>query len=228
MTRARRSRGGHRSRAGFTLVEITVALAAGLLVALGIVGLSREANRTFHEEVRASASEATLRTAVDRLRVDLQRAGYMSTGNIMADTSIAKPLGATNVANTSPAMAGIKRLASVHLIEGGSQAQNNLTLSTQQTPALAPDATSRSWATSPRRRSSRSSWFSRRWATASASYSPPPRPRSTGSLRWVTPSLRRTSGISFSRYRRACRQLVHRPRRGRHRALPVRGHLRRA
>ena len=71
----RRLSNERRSPAGFTLIEVTVSLAAGLLVALGIVALSREATRTFHEEVRSSAAEATLRTAVDRLRSDLQRAG---------------------------------------------------------------------------------------------------------------------------------------------------------
>lgn len=45
---------------GFSIIELSVALTAGLIVTLGIVALSREATRTFHEEVRASAAEATL------------------------------------------------------------------------------------------------------------------------------------------------------------------------
>ena len=41
------------SRSGFTLVELTVSLVAGLIVALGIVGLSRSATKTFNEEIRS-------------------------------------------------------------------------------------------------------------------------------------------------------------------------------
>jgi prepilin-type N-terminal cleavage/methylation domain-containing protein len=127
---------------GFTLVELTVALVAGLIVALGIVALSREATRTFHEEARGAAAEATLRTAIDRLRADLQRAAFMSTGNIMADSMIATAPGASNVATTNPSMAGILRLASISYVgggPGGSLALNTLPLSGVQTPALAPD-----------------------------------------------------------------------------------------
>lgn len=128
-----------RSARGFTLVELTVALLAGLIVAMGIVGLSRSATRTFHEEMRGSAAEATLRTAVDRLRTDLQRAAFMSTGNIAGDPFIAKAPGQTNFANLPSRMNGLRRLASIRLVEGGSVA-NGLTLSGAQNPALAPDA----------------------------------------------------------------------------------------
>jgi prepilin-type N-terminal cleavage/methylation domain-containing protein len=122
---------------GFTLIELTVALVAGLIVALGIVGLSREATRTFHEEVRSSAAEATLRTAVDRLRADLQRASYMSTPNIQADPRIAHVLGgALNVPSTAPA--GILNLAGIRLLPGGSA--GNTPLSGSQDPLLNPDA----------------------------------------------------------------------------------------
>jgi prepilin-type N-terminal cleavage/methylation domain-containing protein len=127
------------ARAGFTLIELTVALVAGLIVALGIVGLSREATRTFHDEMRSSAAEATLRTAVDRLRADLQRAAYMSTANISQDPLIARsPLDLNNVANVNPAMLGILRLAGVHLLAGASAA--NTPLSAIQPTPLSPDA----------------------------------------------------------------------------------------
>ncbi len=125
-----------RGQRGFTLIELTVALIAGLIVALGIVGLSQATTRTFHEEMRSSAAEANLRTAVDRLRADLARAGYMSTSNIATDPMIAKLPGA---ANPSPAaMAGLRRLASVHLFQGGSVTTNGIPLSLVN--AVNPDA----------------------------------------------------------------------------------------
>jgi prepilin-type N-terminal cleavage/methylation domain-containing protein len=123
---------------GFTLVELTVALLAGLIVAMAIVSLAKESTQTFHEEARSAAAEAALRTAVDRLGADLARAGYMSTGNVLADTNIAKPIGAATPP-IPPGMVGLRRLASIHLYEGGSGA-NGLALSSAQSPALAPDA----------------------------------------------------------------------------------------
>ncbi len=129
-----------RRPAGFTLIELTVSLAAGLIVALGIMSLSREATRTFNEEVRGAAAEATMRTAIDRLRADLQRAGYMSTANIVGDPMIAKVPGTTNTANIKASMAGILQLQSIYLSSGGSLATNLIPLSSAQTPALAPDS----------------------------------------------------------------------------------------
>ncbi len=136
MRRARRNRA---VSAGFTLVELTVALLAGLIVAMGIVSLAKASTQTFHEETRAAAAEATLRTAMDRLRADLARGGYMSTGNIMADTNIAKPFGQATP-QLPASMPGLKRLASIHLFEGGSLANTITTLSNAQPTPLAPDA----------------------------------------------------------------------------------------
>jgi type II secretory pathway pseudopilin PulG len=134
-----------RSRAGFTLIELTVALLAGLIVAMGIVGLSRSATATFHEEVRTAAAEASLRSAIDRLRADLQRAGYMSTANIQADPNypVLKPVanGPNNLTGINTSMAGLLRLSAIRLVPGGSVAQNGLALDAQQSPnpALTPD-----------------------------------------------------------------------------------------
>jgi prepilin-type N-terminal cleavage/methylation domain-containing protein len=125
-----------RGQDGFTLIEITVALMAGLIVALGIVGLSKETTRTFHEEMRSSAAESNLRTAVDRLRADLARAAYMSTSNVATDPTIAKSPGTLNP--IIPGMVGLHRLASIHLFQGGSVATNGIALSLVN--AVNPDA----------------------------------------------------------------------------------------
>jgi type II secretory pathway pseudopilin PulG len=128
----------------FTLVELTVALLAGLIVAMGIVSLSREATNTFHEEARSSAAEAALRTAMDRLRADVQRAGYMSTGNILWDPNLVHvpvPPGTAPGLPTVTAMkgvAGIKSLGSILLTKGGSGGPVT-PLSGNQIPPLAPD-----------------------------------------------------------------------------------------
>jgi prepilin-type N-terminal cleavage/methylation domain-containing protein len=140
--------GGHRAlrarrslQSGFTLVELTVALVAGLIVALGIVGLSHEATQTFNEESRSSAAEAAMRTAVDRLRADLARAGYMSTGDILVDPAIAHAPTKNNLQNLlNPNFTGMKQLGALTLLEGGSVTTSGLALSASQNPALNPDA----------------------------------------------------------------------------------------
>jgi hypothetical protein len=129
--RADRTRGGQE---GFTLIELTVSLVAGLIVALGIVGMSRDATHTFHEEMRSSAAEANLRTGIDRLRADLARAGYMSTGNILQDPLIARAPGASPIQNSM--FLGIAGLASLTLYQGQSMATP---LSAVQTTPLTPD-----------------------------------------------------------------------------------------
>jgi prepilin-type N-terminal cleavage/methylation domain-containing protein len=116
-----------RGQDGFTLIEITVALMAGLIVALGVVGLSKETTRTFHEEMRSSAAESNLRTAVDRLRADLARAAYMSTSNVAIDPMVAKSPGTLNP--IIPGMVGLHRLSAIHLFQGGSVTANGLALS---------------------------------------------------------------------------------------------------
>jgi hypothetical protein len=133
------------------MIELTVALLSGLIVAMGIVGLSREATQTFNDEARSGASEAALRGAIDRLRADLERAGYMSTGNILLDPALAiipgSLAGSGNTATYKPivtpppqtGMSGIQNLASVFWVDSGSTTANGLTLSSAQTPALTPD-----------------------------------------------------------------------------------------
>lgn len=70
------------SRRGFTLVELMVSLVAGLIVTVAVVGLARTATNTFYEQARLSTTEGTVRSAAERLRQDLSRTSFMSTGNI--------------------------------------------------------------------------------------------------------------------------------------------------
>jgi Tfp pilus assembly protein PilW len=139
------------------MVELTVALVAGLVVAMGVVGLSREATATFSDEGRSSAAEATLRVAIERLRGDLQRAGYMSTGNIVLDPFLAltpgSTAGAANQAAYLPTaaaptcalggMCGLQNLTSIYWLDNGSNgagAVNNKVTSAAQTPTASPVA----------------------------------------------------------------------------------------
>ncbi len=117
---ASRARGGVR---GFTLIELTVSLVAGLVVAMAVAVLSHEATASFNEEVRVSAAEATLRGAADRLRSDLQRASYMSTPNIEMDPNLAKLF--AQVGNLPPGSTAAQRGLQGILFTPGSTGTNS-------------------------------------------------------------------------------------------------------
>lgn len=84
---ARRAR-----RAGFTMLELMIALTAGALVisATYIVGASTQ--RNFHEQQRISTMQMGLRNAMEFLRKDIARAGYLSTPNSDVDITCRAPV----------------------------------------------------------------------------------------------------------------------------------------
>ena len=81
----RASREGER---GFTLLELLVASVAGLFVVFAAFLLSRGATRVFATEGRLATSQGNLRLGVDRLRSDIERAGFMSTANYRQDPNV--------------------------------------------------------------------------------------------------------------------------------------------
>jgi Tfp pilus assembly protein PilW len=129
---------------GFTLVELMVSLCAGLIVALAVVGLSREASNVFQDETRVASAQMQLRSAMDRIRNDVARAAFMSTGNINIDPAIQSASGvsaATNVANIPAAFynanhMSLGSLAGVRLFVGGSATATPLSA----VNGLSPDA----------------------------------------------------------------------------------------
>lgn len=131
MKRTRRNRAR-----GFTLVELLVSLVAGLIVALAVVALSRDSTQTFYEEQRAASAEMSLRLALDRLRQDVQRASFMASGNVQADTFV--PLVVTDPKVPIGAPAGIQNLAGIRLDRQGSKAGTPLSSSSGND--FAPDA----------------------------------------------------------------------------------------
>ncbi len=129
LARARsRARARARARAsGFTLIELIVALVAGLLVGMAVVGLSKEATNTFHEDMRAAQAQFSVRTAIDRLRSDLSRAGFMGTPNIWGDPRLVTPDYVTKGLGAGTCPLNIKRLSGLRLFVGGSVQKANIT-----------------------------------------------------------------------------------------------------
>ncbi len=68
-----------RARGGFTLIELLVALGLTAVVSVGLYSLSAVAAQTFQQQQRVSEMQLRLRTAMEQIRSDLQRAGYMGT-----------------------------------------------------------------------------------------------------------------------------------------------------
>ncbi|MEO7094288.1 MAG: prepilin-type N-terminal cleavage/methylation domain-containing protein [Polyangiales bacterium] len=108
MTALARSR---RNERGFTLVELLVAVVAGLFVVLAAFLLSKGSTKLFADENRVGTAQLNLRLGLDRLRSDLARAGFMTSPNVATDPDVCP----------DPNKSGfIARLQSVYYERGGS------------------------------------------------------------------------------------------------------------
>lgn len=74
--------------AGFTLVELMVALTGGLFVTMAVFVLSKQATSLYQSEARVS--NATLGSIVgfERLRADIERAGFLTSPNVARDPKV--------------------------------------------------------------------------------------------------------------------------------------------
>src|SRR5258708_34442648 len=98
-----------RSR-GFTLIELMVAITAGLFVAISAFALAKQGSRFFQQEARVANAQFSATLGFDRLRADIARAGFLSTANIQRDPFYCG-------ARPSSPPAGITSLAAVRLVE---------------------------------------------------------------------------------------------------------------
>lgn len=71
-------------RAGFTLVELMVAMIAGLVAVSGAYVLATNSTRNISEQMRMADTQMSLRSAMDQVRRDFGRAGYLGTRNSLA------------------------------------------------------------------------------------------------------------------------------------------------
>lgn len=73
---------------GFTLMELMVAIGLSAVIAVGLYSLSMVASQTFNQQQRISEVQLRLRTAMEMLRGDIARAGYMSTPSSATDPNV--------------------------------------------------------------------------------------------------------------------------------------------
>jgi prepilin-type N-terminal cleavage/methylation domain-containing protein len=73
---------------GFTLIELVVALSAGLMVSMAALLLSRNATKFFQNEARISATQLAATLGMNRITQDLQRVSFLSSRNNTNDPSL--------------------------------------------------------------------------------------------------------------------------------------------
>ena len=100
-----------RGAEGFTLVELLVAVVAGMFVVLAAFLLSKGSTKLFADENRVGTAQLNLRLGLDRLRSDIARAGYMTSPNVKTDPDVCPDPNANGM---------IARLQSVYYEKGGS------------------------------------------------------------------------------------------------------------
>ena len=64
---------------GFTIIELIVSLGLGAIITLTLFTLTAGSGRIFHEQQRIAHTQLALRNAVERVRGDIARAGYLTT-----------------------------------------------------------------------------------------------------------------------------------------------------
>ncbi|MCC6552916.1 MAG: prepilin-type N-terminal cleavage/methylation domain-containing protein [Polyangiaceae bacterium] len=125
-------RGRRRIARAFTLVELLVALAAGLAVSAAAFLLAKAATRSFQEEARLSSAHLSATLGLHRLSADLQRAGLLSTANAQRDPAVC------GAPSTWPE--GMRRLAGIAIRRQGSVGAHAGQLGQSLANGLGPDS----------------------------------------------------------------------------------------
>ncbi len=123
-----------RAARGFTLIELVVALSAGLLVAMAALALSRSATRFFQHEARISAAQLAASLGMSRITADLERAAFLGTFSNKVDPHLC-----TQNVILPPSLAN---LTGIQIRRGGSVIDHGAELSQSVDPenAMNPDS----------------------------------------------------------------------------------------
>jgi prepilin-type N-terminal cleavage/methylation domain-containing protein len=68
--------------AGFTMLEMMVAMTVGGIAISSMYAIGSASTRHFREQQRVSTAQSSLRVAMNQVKRDLQRAGYLGTPNV--------------------------------------------------------------------------------------------------------------------------------------------------
>lgn len=70
---------------GFTLIELMVASTGALFITVGVYAFTRNVTNYFQGQMRLSDATMNAVTGFERLRTDIQRAGFLASPNLMRD-----------------------------------------------------------------------------------------------------------------------------------------------
>ena len=83
------------AEAGFTLVELMVAVTGGLFVSVVVFALASQGSRFYQRESRVADATLSVIAGFERLQSDIARAGFMASPNIRQDPSLCQSLPAS-------------------------------------------------------------------------------------------------------------------------------------
>lgn len=127
-----RERARRRAERGFTLVELLMASAAGLVVSAAAFLLAKNASAVFQEETRITAAQLSASLGLSRLASDISRAGFLSTPNIATDPYVC------DESATWPPL--LTNYAALRLVDGGSVTNDPAALAQSTANGFNPDA----------------------------------------------------------------------------------------
>lgn len=78
-SRAKRQHRSARARSAFTLLELMVSLTVGGIAITSIYAVGAASARTFHQQLQIANTQGALRLAMNQLKRDIARAGYLAT-----------------------------------------------------------------------------------------------------------------------------------------------------
>ena len=81
------------SNAGFTLIELMLALIIGIITITVAYSLSTGSSRVLGEQHRVSQLQTAVRLALEQVRADIERAGLYATPNSTAEITCSTPAG---------------------------------------------------------------------------------------------------------------------------------------
>ncbi|MFO0694415.1 MAG: prepilin-type N-terminal cleavage/methylation domain-containing protein [Polyangiales bacterium] len=86
-----RRRKSARRREGFTLIELMVALVAGIIAVGSVYALSAGSSRHFQDQQRIATTQTSVRMAMEQVRADIERAGFYAPADSNAEPSCMRP-----------------------------------------------------------------------------------------------------------------------------------------
>jgi prepilin-type N-terminal cleavage/methylation domain-containing protein len=114
---ARRSPGSG-ARAGFSLLELMVALTVGGIAITSIYAVGSASTRVFYQQQQVANAQTSLRMAMDQLKRDIARAGYLGTPGLGLQSQACGPV-PTALHTAANPLAAITRYANDLVPVGG-------------------------------------------------------------------------------------------------------------